>query len=206
VEEVKMLFAAFLTLTSVALGQTSFEQYFAANKNHRHGVREVDFLQMCGVKRSDEQIIYGLSTENEGFKFHRTRGLLQGSAEARTDFFGSAEEWKVNDKPRFINVWILIMDVGFEGNEMFCLDDSGKVTLQESLNASDAEVSGSTGWIYLQRFSFDAVGKRKVIRSGYVHKNGLSAAAPKLNREDTDASKRASDTGLAANVTSELSQ
>ena len=202
----KMLFAALLALASAAPGQTSFDQYFTANKNHQSGARELAFLQACGVKRSDTQIVYGLSTETEGFKFHRTRGLLQGSAEARTDFFGSAEEWKVNGKPRFINVWILTMDVGFEGNEMFCLDDRGKVTLQESLNASDAEVSGGTGWIYVQRFLFDAAGKKKVIRSGYVHRNGLSAAAPKLNREDTDASKRASDTDLAANVTSELSR
>jgi hypothetical protein len=202
-----MFTAALLGLVNVvALGQTSFDEYFAANKNHQPGEREMAFLQTCGVKRSDTQIVYGLSTETEGFKFHHTPGLLNGRDEAKTDFFGSAEVWKVSGKPRFVNVWILIMDEGSESNEMFCLDERGEVTLQESLNASYAVESGAAEWIYIQRLTFDAAANKRLVRNGYVQKDGSPAVMPKLSREKAHDSKSVSGRSLANDVIAELSR
>ena len=202
-----MLIAALLGLVNlVALGQTSFNEYFAANKNHQLGAREIAFLQVCGVKRSDSQIVYGLSSEAEGFKFHHTSGLLNGRDEAQTDFFGSAEAWKVSGKPRFVNVWILIMDEGSENNKMFCLDEKGKVTLQESLNASYAVESGAAEWIYIQRLAFDADGDKRLVRNGYVQKDGSPAVMPKLSLEKAKDSKSVSDRSFANDVIAELSR
>jgi hypothetical protein len=189
-----------------ALGQTSFDEYFAANKNHQLNAREAAFLQTCGVQRGDARIVYGLSTEGEDYRFHQTPGLLRGRNEAQTDFFGSAEAWNVNGKPRFLSVWMLIMDIGSETNEMFCLDENGKVTLQESLNASYVTDTGNgnADWIYVQRVSFDAAGKKKLVHSGYLHADGSPAVPPKLTREETDSSRATSGKSLANDVIAQL--
>ena len=195
-----------LSLCVPALSQTSFDQYFKANKQHQLGTRQANFVQACGLKQSDAQVFYGLSTEIEGFKFRRTPSLLQGRNEAETDFFGSAELWKIDGKPRFVSAWMLVMDVGSESNEMFCLDGNGSVTLEESLNALDAEVSGGAGWMYVERASYGADGTRKLVRSGYVHADGTRAATPKLKREDAEASKAGFDKSLASDVIAQLSR
>lgn len=203
------LVATALFIISGAMGasaQTSFDQYFAANKAHRIGQREAAFLKACGVNRDEAQVLYGLSTENEGFKFHRTSSLLRGREEAQTDFFGSAEVWKVNSHPRFINAWLLTMDVGSESNEMFCLDENGEITLQESLNGMDGEVSGSSSWIYVQRFAFGTAGKKQKVSSGYVRSDGSSAPVPKLDSDDAQVSKVSLDAELARDVIEQLSR
>jgi hypothetical protein len=202
-----MLATALLALLNVvALGQTSFDEHFAASKKQELGARESAFLQACGVKRSDVQIVYGLSTESEEYKFHQTSDLLRGRSEAQTDFFGSAEVWKVKGKPRFLNVWLLIMDIGSETNEMFCLDESGKVTQQETLNSSYDVEGGKADWIYVRRFSFDAAGSKTVVRSGYLHKDGTPSAVPKMSREEIDSSRGSSNASLANDVIAELSR
>ena len=203
----KLVAAALLIFSgAAALGQTSFDEYFAANKRRQVGAREAAFAEACGVKRSEAQIVYGLSTELEGYKLHRTPGLLKGREEAQTDFFGSAEEWKLDGKPRLINVWTLVMDEGAESNELFCLDERGNVTLQESLSALDGEVSGTTGWIYVQRVSWDAARKQRLVRGGYVHKDGSPAVAPKLSREEAAESKDSAGKDLARDVIAALAR
>ncbi len=186
--------------------QTSFDDYFAIAKQGISSSREAEFTASCGLQRSDATIVYGVSTADEGWKWQRRKSLGHGRDDAQTDFYGAAVVWKVAGRPRFVNAWMLIMDTGNTNNEMFCLDEFGHVTAQESLNAYQPVDGQGTGWRYIQQIKFLPPCKKIVLHGQFVNEAGAPIPAPKLDKEDMQVARVSLSSSLAHDLIAQLSR
>ena len=172
-----------LLVSVTALAQTSFDDHFGFARRGTLGPREANFAKSCGVTRGYATILYGESV-GEGWDVHRTASVGNGRNDAEIDSFGTAELWLQAGKARLLNVWILVMDEGVENNELFCLDESGHVMLQQSLN-SFQPVDGTTrGWTHLTTAGVGRDGRRHVLQTSFVNAKGAAIAQPRLGREE----------------------
>ena len=200
-----LLVTGFLISSVPLFAQTSFDDYFAVAKLGKSPNREQSFTSACGLSRSNASLVYSVSTENEGWKWRPKSSLGHGRDDAQTDFYGTAVVWKIDGKPRFVNVWILIMDTGNTNNEMFCLDEQGRVTAQESLNSFEPVDGSVGGWRYIQQTNFLASGRKRVVQGNFVDKAGHSIATPTLGKEDMQNARVSLAPALAHDVIAQLS-
>ncbi len=199
------LSVAVLFLFSVlAAAQTSFDEHFQLAKQGKLGQREEAFAKQCGVQRSSATITYGESLD-EGWDFKRTSSVGRGREDAAMDYFGTAEMWSVAGKPRLLNLWFLVMDVGRSNNEMFCLDDNGRVVAQESLGIVEPVDGDGDSWIHLRRTTFLPDGRKHAVTSSFLSKTGAQIASPKLSPDDFSEAMAGSDPSLAEDVVKKLS-
>jgi hypothetical protein len=101
---------------------------------------------------------------------------------------------------------MLIMDTGDTNNEMFCLDEFGHVTSQESLNAYEPVDGQGTGWRYIQQIKFLTPSNRVVLHGQFVNEAGTPIPAPKLDKEDMQVAKVSLSPSLAHDVIAQLSR
>jgi hypothetical protein len=99
---------------------------------------------------------------------------------------------------------MLIMDTGNTNNEMFCLDDAGKVTGQESLNEFEPVDGKGEGWRYIKQTRFDSAGKRISIQGTFVNDAGESVPQPQLDKDDLKAATRSLSPDLARDVITQV--
>jgi len=194
-----------LSLAPIAIAQTTFDYHFALAKQGKLGAREALFAKQCGVDRASASITYGRSLD-EKWTFKRVPSVGKGRQDAEMDYLGNAEMWSVNSKPRLLNIWFLIMDIGTSNNEMFCLDESGRVLTQESLNIYEPLDGSSGSWRHLRSGSFSATGKVSILTNTFVNRTGLPIAAPKLDRDDLADANAVSSPDLAKDIIAKLSQ
>lgn len=200
-----LILAGMLAVSAVAFSQTSFDQHFALAKQGKLGEREAIFAKQCGIQRSDAVISYGRSLD-ENWHFKRVNSVGKGRDDAEMDFLGNAELWSVSGKPRLINVWFLIMDTGNSSNELFCLDESGHVVSQESLNVFEPVDGSPSGWRRLSVTSFPGTRQARVTKNLFLDKAGKQIPKPKLSREDLEQSNGSSSPDLAQDLIAKLSR
>ncbi len=194
-----------LAISTVAFSQTSFDQHFALAKQGKLGAREAAFAMQCGVERKTSAITYGRSLD-ENWTFKRVSTVGKGRADAEMDFIGNAEIWSVSDKPRLLNVWFLIMDTGNSWNELFCLDENGRVVTQESLNVYEPVDDSPGGWRRLKVTSFLGNAKPRVVKDLFLDKAGKPIPTPKLSKYELEESNGRSSADLAQDLIAKLSR
>jgi hypothetical protein len=182
-----------------ALAQTSFDEHYALAKRSGLGPREAAFAKQCGVERAASRISYGRSFD-EGWTFKPMASVGKGRADAEMDFLGNAELWSVAGKPRLLNAWFLVMDVGNSSNVIFCLDENGRVTSQETLNVHEPVDGTGDGWRHLHIKSFPSSGKPQTLTNEYLDKAGNPIAAPKLDKDDIAEANRKASSDLARDI------
>jgi hypothetical protein len=197
--------AGLLALSASAAAQTSFDEHFALAKQGKLGQREVLFAKQCGVERASATITYGRSLD-ENWTFKRVASVGSGRNDAEMDYLGNAEMWSIDGKPKLLNIWFLIMDTGNTTNEMFCLDQSGRVLTQESLNIYEPVDGSNGGWRHLRIKNFAATGKVQISTNTFVDKSGTPIAAPKLDRDDLAEANAGSSPDLAKDIIAKLSR
>lgn len=200
-----MFFAmTFLSCIS-AVAQTSFDEHFTLAKQGKLGSREIAFAKQCGVDRASSTITYGRSVD-EAWTFKRVSSVGNGRNDAEMDYLGNAELWSVNGKPRLINVWFLIMDTGNSSNEMFCLDATGRVITQESLNVYEPVDGSGVNWRHLVVQSIPFTGKPYILRDEYLDLSGSHIAPPKLDKDDLAEANGRSSPDLAKDLIAKISR
>jgi len=176
------ILAVVIVMSASASAQTSFDEHYTLAKSGKFGARESAFAKLCGVDRATAKVTYGYSVD-EGFNL-KPSATLPGTDLAQIDNFGTAEVWSVDGKPRLLNVWNMIMDTGNYQNDFFCLDATGKVTAEETLNTYEPPDAPAKAWRHLERVTFAADGKKTVVKSIFVTKTGTTAMPPKLDKDD----------------------
>jgi hypothetical protein len=122
------------------------------------------------------------------------------------DYLGNAELWSIDGKPRLLNVWFLIMDVGSSWNEIFCMDKNGRVLTQELLNVYEP-VDGTGGsWRHLAIESYPTTGGPQILTSKYLDNSGNPVAAPKLDKDNLAEANRAFSPGLAKEIIARIAR
>jgi hypothetical protein len=207
VEEVRRLIvvAALLVLSGVAVAQNSFDEHFALAKQGKLGLRETRFAKDCDVERASSTIKFARSLD-ERWTFKRVASVGNGRDDAEMDYLGNAEMWSVEGKPRLLNIWFLIMDTGNSTNEMYCLDQKGRVITQESFSLYEPVDGSSGGWRHLLIKSFTTDGKERTLTSAFVDGSGLQIAASNLDPGDLSAATTGSSPDLAKDVIAKISQ
>jgi hypothetical protein len=166
-----------------AAAQTSFDEHFSLAKQGKLGPREMEFAKLCNVERSAVKIVYERSVD-ENWTFKPVPSVGSGRYDAEMDYLRNAELWILSGRPRLISVWFLIMDTGNTSNEMFCLDESGRVVTQESLNIYEPNDGSAGGWRHLTIRSLPLGEKPRILTDAFLNAAGHRIEKPKLNKDD----------------------
>jgi hypothetical protein len=201
----KILVIGLLSTPVAMTAQTSFDEHFAFAKQGKLGEREAAFTKNCGVDRASSMVTHGRSLD-ENWTFKHVSSVGNGRDDAEMDFLGNAEIWSVGGKPRFLNVWFLIMDTGNSNNEMFCVDQDGHVLMQESLNVYEPVDGSKGGWRRLRVVSYPGTAKAHVLKNVFLNEAGAQITAPQLSKDDLEESNGHSSPDLAKDLIVKVSQ
>jgi hypothetical protein len=174
------------TVCIPAAAQQSFSSYVSHQRNQTVDRIERQFLTDCGVSSAGEERVLAInrtSAEGPG-KWERRKTLSRGNWEAESDFFDTAEVRLVAGKPRALNLWFLVMDIGQEFNALICLSETGTIRFARAVTEMTPVDGSGPGWTYVQVRHFDNNGNVKDTSSYFADKDDRHVSRPKLDRDD----------------------
>jgi hypothetical protein len=97
------------------------------------------------------------------------------------------------------------MDTGNTSNEIFCLDESGRVITQESLNIYDPVDRSAGGWRHLVMRRLTNGKQSSILTDVFLDGEGKRIAKPKLDEDDLSESNAHSSPDLASDLIAKIS-
>jgi hypothetical protein len=97
------------------------------------------------------------------------------------------------------------MDTANTTNEMFCLDQSGRVITQESLNIYEPVDGSAGGWRHLTIRELPKGDKQRIVTDVFLDITGQRVVKPKLSRDDLDESNASVSPQLAKDLIAKIS-
>jgi hypothetical protein len=183
--DIAKILVMFLAVGIPCAAQQEFDHYVRLQKDGTVDAVELSFLAQCGVPENAEKVFAVNHPSDDGAShWHRRTNLLRGRDEAEMDLFGTAEIRLVDGKPRALNYWSLVMDIGQEWNALVCLDEKGVTRFARAVTMTTPVDGTGKGWTYIQLRRFEYSGKAIATDSYFADRLDHRVARPKLSADE----------------------
>jgi hypothetical protein len=158
-----------------------FDTYIASVKQHRPTARISQFAKGCDISLSTLTPVYGMGVNSHGVQWELSHNLPRDVYNKESDYLATAEVWKLHRVPRVVDFWFT--DAESEDEEMFCLDQNGRVISLTDIQWS-LPSDGVGWWFYKRSQTFNPIGKLVGQTSHFFNWNGNPIPAPQLSPEE----------------------
>ncbi|MES2220060.1 MAG: hypothetical protein V4587_03740 [Acidobacteriota bacterium] len=157
-----------------------FDIYIASVKQHKPTARISQFAKGCGVSLSTLTPVYGMGANSQGVQWELSHNLPSDVYNKESDYLATAEVWQRHRVPRVVDLWFT--DAESEDEELFCLDQSGRVISLTDIQWS-LPAEGAGWWFYKRSLGFGPTGEVVSRKSQFFDLVGNPIPPPKLSRE-----------------------
>jgi len=174
---------------AAAAGSDPYSTYLNSIKGSHPDAIVSRVAKECGVDPGKATVVYGAKL---GHTWSRTSSLKVAFGKVDSDFFASAELWRIGGIVRIARFWDLELDTGSEIDSVVCLDPMSRVVLVHASDWNISVAAGPEGWGFQRDFVRNSSGEPASREGRFTDTQGRPIQATKLDDDE----KRAIDSPL----------
>jgi hypothetical protein len=158
-----------------------YEEYLSSIKSGRPDAPILRVAERCGVNLSKAIVVYGTRIKHS---WNRASNLKIAYGKVNSDFFASAEIWKIGGVPRVARLWDLELDTGSEIDTTVCMDPAGLVVMTHEIDWNMPLADEHKGWGLERTFEREASGAPRFRESRFIDTRGSSIPTPPMDEDE----------------------